>query len=169
MNEQLRAAICAGAKALRKLHADHHLAYRGHGDRRAALYEFHSNHDRLAMPGGLARCFAGVAENDEASIDLALTYLEVRPYYFRSQYHFKAFLRALRRAKLSTSQITRLENVRAQVRERKGLHRARESAPCTRCGHKRFLHDWVDECNECHRHGAQCKLEPPRIRWEYGA
>lgn len=97
--------IREGEAEIRRLHARIHEKYRDRekSDRarqewRAAGHEFHSRYSELAFPGGLECVFDRIREGDETTIETALIWLEVRPYFFRSGYHYKDILRSLRRA-----------------------------------------------------------------------
>jgi hypothetical protein len=81
-----------------------------------ACRDFHGNYDRLAFPGGyttnpkgtaLSRLVAG----DEYTMEAAICFLEIRPYFFRSGYMFKDILRKAKKAPLSEDQARRLQIV----------------------------------------------------------
>ena len=78
---------------------------------REAAQTFHANYDRLAFPGGLTRQFERLKKGDLEAIELAVRYLEVNPWYFRSGYHKADFLRLLKRQPLSDEQCARLRKV----------------------------------------------------------
>jgi hypothetical protein len=62
-----------------------------------------------------------LAENDPNTIETALCFLEVHPYFFHSQYIGTKLKRILKRAPLSPSQTTRLKNVLSRKPKRKGF------------------------------------------------
>jgi hypothetical protein len=72
---------------------------------------FHSRYNELAFPdgydGALDRLLAGNLDTVEA----ALCFLELRPYFFRSGYIFKEILLKAKRAPLSPEQQARLQSV----------------------------------------------------------
>jgi len=78
---------------------------------REAAQTFHSNYDRLAFPGGLAREFERQKNGDQEAIELAVQYLEANPWYFRSGYHKAEILKYLKRHPLTQEQCTRLRKI----------------------------------------------------------
>jgi len=88
-----------------------------------ACAEMHSRYAGLAFPGGqqgdvLKRILAG----DPRTMEAAICFLEVRPYFFRSGYMFKDILRKCRRAPLNVEQAARLKVIEEKLeqwRERK--------------------------------------------------
>jgi hypothetical protein len=83
-----------------------------------ACAEMHSRYSGLAFPGGydgdvLNRILSG----DPQSMEAAICFLEVRPYFFRSGYMFKDILRKCRRAPLSRGQGERLRAVEKRLSE----------------------------------------------------
>ena len=76
-----------------------------------ACAEFHRQYDALAFPGGYDAGIQKIREGDAGSIEYALAFLEVRPFFFRSQYMRTKFLRLLKRATLTGRQVQRLEKV----------------------------------------------------------
>ena len=51
-----------------------------------ACSEFHGRYDELAMPGGYRAVLEGLGRSDPGAIDIALCFVELRPYFFRSGY-----------------------------------------------------------------------------------
>ena len=76
-----------------------------------ACEEFHSRYDALAFPGGYASGLAKIREGDSGAIDDALAFLEIRPYFFRSQYIRTKLTRLLKHADLSSRQAERFGRV----------------------------------------------------------
>lgn len=72
-----------------------------------ACKEFHSNYDRLAFPGGLEGAYARILNGEPASVEAALSFIEVRPYFFRSGYMYKDLLRKLAKAPLEGKDLER--------------------------------------------------------------
>ncbi len=115
--------ITENADEIRLLHKRIHSAFqhRDEGPAKRAEWEqacrdFHANYNRLAFPGGywtdsknnaLSRILAG----DAYTIEAAICFLEVRPYFFRSGYMFKDILRKAKKAPLSEDQAARLNKV----------------------------------------------------------
>jgi hypothetical protein len=119
MQRDLRKLIEENAAELRRLHGRIHetFAQRGKSDtaRRAwsdACAEFHARYNVLAFPGAafddaLPRLLAGERNTMEA----ALVFLELRPYFFRSGYMHKKLLRYAKRAPFDKAQAQRLQVV----------------------------------------------------------
>jgi hypothetical protein len=84
---------------------------------REACKEFHARYDGLAFPGGYEAALRRLVEGDQTAIDAALTFLEVRPYFFRSGFMFSELLRKVKRAPLSPDQISRLQSIVTRQRE----------------------------------------------------
>lgn len=77
----------------------------------AACAEFHQHYERLAFPGGYATALKRLAEHDPNALDVALTFLEVRPYFFRSGYMWKTLLKRVQRVPMGTKQHARLQKI----------------------------------------------------------
>ena len=102
---------------------------------RDAGQEFHLRYDSLAFPGGLSVQWPKLIAGDPGTIDVALCFLECRPYYFRSGYHWSRILRRLKRASLSHKQAARLQAVvdrRADWQKQHPTLNARRRASSTR-------------------------------------
>ena len=93
---------------------------------------FHGSYDRLAMPGGYASLQFGLAEGDPNAAETALCFLELRPYFFRSGYMFKALLRKVKRARLDEDQRLRLLDVMRRQQAWKDKKKAGAAMPDTR-------------------------------------
>jgi hypothetical protein len=74
-----------------------------------ACEEFHRQYDALAFPGGYAAGLEKLRAGDTYAIESALAFLEVRPYFFRSQYIRTKLKRLLKHAQLTARQTARLE------------------------------------------------------------
>ena len=103
---------------IRKLHGRIHETYKQRGKVPGATErwsraceEFHARYDSLAFPGGYETAVARMAQGDAEAIEAALCFVELRPYFFRSGYMFKTFLRKLKRAQLDVRQTERFERV----------------------------------------------------------
>lgn len=76
-----------------------------------ACEEFFVRYEELCLPGGWdERFFERILSGDEATIEVALCFLEVRPYFFRSGYLWKDILRKCKRAPMSGEQSERFGN-----------------------------------------------------------
>lgn len=74
-----------------------------------ACDEFHSQYDALAFPGGYRVAQENIQAGDNYAIENAIAFLEVRPYFFRSQYMRTKLIRLLKRAPLTPRQTQRLQ------------------------------------------------------------
>lgn len=108
------------AHGIVRLHQELHaaIARRSDGPSSHALWQvacsnFHSRYDELAFPGGPRTARNRLRASDPVAIEYALAFLEVRPYFFRSGYMFKEFIRVLRKCPLSDSQRDRYNFVKA--------------------------------------------------------
>lgn len=127
--------IDANATELRRLHARIHetlrTRHRSPEDRETwerACADFHAQYDRLALPGGYLGALDRLLVGDRQTIEAALSFVERRPFFFRSGYMFKDLLRKLKRAPLDSANAKRLESVvkaYAEYRDRRRhAHRA---------------------------------------------
>ena len=110
--------ILRNAEEIRELHGRIHETYKQRGKVPGATErwsraceEFHARYDGLAFPGGYETAVARMAQGDADAIEAALCFVELRPYFFRSGYMFKTFLRKLKRAQLDVRQTERFERV----------------------------------------------------------
>lgn len=83
-----------------------------------ACAEFHNQYDTLAFPGGYAAGLKKIQAGDSHAIEDALVFLELRPYFFRSQYIRTKLPRLLKRAQLTTRQIERFHKTLAADRKK---------------------------------------------------
>lgn len=65
-------------------------------------------------------------EGDLETMEAAICFLEVRPYFFRSGYMFDGLLRKVKHAPLSLEQRARLQVVADEVRARKASKREKQ-------------------------------------------
>jgi hypothetical protein len=66
--------------------------------------------DRLFL-GSFAQTMEKIQAGDEAAVEFGLVFIEVQPYYFRSQYHRTQLIRMLKHAPLSSLQAERLKRI----------------------------------------------------------
>jgi hypothetical protein len=83
-------------------------------DWKDACAAFHSGYDTLAFPGGYTGALERLLAGDPQTMEAAITFLELRPYFFRSGYLHKKLLRYSKRAPLSKAQSQRLGHVQAR-------------------------------------------------------
>jgi hypothetical protein len=116
--------IAVNAKIIRELHDRIHTTLRdrdtsyGRKIWSDACAEFHAKYDNLAFPGGYDRGLKLLAAGDLEMIEAALVFLEMRPYFFRSQYMCTKLLRLIKRAPLDALQAERLQTILATIHKK---------------------------------------------------
>jgi len=96
---------------------------------RLACEEFHARYDMLSFPGGYTGSLERIAAGDAHSIEAAICFVELRPYFFRSGYMYDSLIRKLKRAAFSRSQAARFAAVlerRAAWKNRKAISQPSE-------------------------------------------
>ncbi len=113
-----RGTIHENAKRMVELHKRIHEKYicrntseEAWNEWKQACAEFHSQYDALAFPGGYEIGLKKIQAGDFSAIENALAYLEVRPYFFRSQYTRTKLIRLLKHAQLLPQQAERFQKV----------------------------------------------------------
>lgn len=84
-----------------------------------ACDDYYSQYDALAFPGGYSVGLQKIKAGDTIAIEDALAFLEVRPYFFRSQYIRTKLKRLLKHAPLTTRQTERFQRVLEADKKRK--------------------------------------------------
>ncbi len=84
-----------------------------------ACDEFHHRFDALAFPGGLSHALESLGAGDTAKAEIAILYLELHPYFFRSQYIGTMLMRRLKKLPLQGELKDRFDAVLNATRERK--------------------------------------------------
>ena len=116
MKEQLepRSVIQRNAKRVNELHDRIHETFKhrdaspeARAEWSRACSDFHSQYDALAFPGGYTAALEKIPTGDSRAIEDALAFLEVRPFFFRSQYIRTKLTRLLKRAQLTFRQTER--------------------------------------------------------------
>jgi len=79
---------------------------------KAACEKFHASYDRLAFPGGLEGAYERILRGESASIEAALCFVEIRPYFFRSGYMYKDLLRKLSKVPLNDNDLKRYQAIK---------------------------------------------------------
>lgn len=116
--EAIKKHMLENAEEIRRLHARINETYRNRGKAPGATElwsraceEFHARYDGLAFPGGYDTALERIKNGDAEAIESALCFIEIRPYFFRSGYMYKIFMRKLKRAPLSDKQSKRFATV----------------------------------------------------------
>ena len=119
-----KSQIQQNARLIFQLHQRIHktFAHRDDNDQSRALWEnacseFHSKYSELAFPGGTSDIRERLRAGDKGTIEYALDFIDVRPYFFRSGYMYKDFLRVLRNCPLSETQRKRYDHLKARYDE----------------------------------------------------
>lgn len=122
--ERLKCEIQVGAREVSRLHARIHETFKTRGNSSndrdtwaTACEEFHSRYDELAFPGGYEGAEARIVAGDAKTIEAALCFLELRPYFFRSGYMHQSLLRKMKRAAVTKDQAERLQVVLERLSE----------------------------------------------------
>ncbi|MFL4596757.1 hypothetical protein ACJ6WI_05720 [Stenotrophomonas maltophilia] len=76
-----------------------------------ACAEYQLRYDQLAFPGGYDQALKLLAEHDPGTLDVVLTFLEVRPYFFRSGYMWKTLLKRAQRVPMGAKQQARMQRI----------------------------------------------------------
>jgi len=112
--EDIKQLIVKNAEEIRRLHESVHEAAT-HRDKSSAhrerwqrtAREFRQRYDALAFPGGFDGAYVRILSGDSEAIEAALCFLEIRPYFFRSGYMYRALVAKVRHANLSKNQSER--------------------------------------------------------------
>jgi hypothetical protein len=137
--EQLRVMMIENAAAINRLTRRIHETVKGRAKsaelRREwskACEEFHARYGELCMPGGYPPNFhERILAGDPAAIEVALCFLEVRPYFFRSGYLWKTILQKCKRVPMSAEQSERFATLlekHAEWKKLRGLSAKRGAA-----------------------------------------
>ncbi len=76
-----------------------------------ACSDFQSRYDQLAFPGGYSGALDRIRSGEVETIENALCFLEVRPYFFRSGYMFKDILKVINQISLDDKRAARLQSI----------------------------------------------------------
>lgn len=77
----------------------------------AACAEYALRYEQLAFPGGYDQALKLLAEHDPGTLDAALTFLEVRPCFFRSGYMWKTLLKRAQRVPMGVKRQARMQRI----------------------------------------------------------
>lgn len=98
-----------------QIHITYQNAHKGTKEREAwhlACKNFQQQYDNLAFPGGENTLYQRLAEGDFYTMEAAICFLEVRPYFFRSGYIYQKLMRKLKYVSLTQEQKARYEDVK---------------------------------------------------------
>lgn len=122
----MKHTIQHNAERIRQLHTQIHGTFKHRSESPEALAAwkqacaaFHSRYDALAFPGGLSAAFERLAAGDMATAETAIAYLEIHPYFFRSQYNATKFTRALKKLKLRSDLQRRFDAILGATQKRR--------------------------------------------------
>jgi hypothetical protein len=115
LRERLRTQLIENAAEINRLHRHIHETFQERDQSDAqylaweqAAEEFHLNYSRLCLPGGpYPDFYTHLRAGNPEMMEVALCFLEVRPYFFRSGYHWKAILQKCKHSPKSTEQAER--------------------------------------------------------------
>jgi len=130
-SDRIKQLMSDNAAVLRQLHRRIHETFDKRHLGRAqwkawenACREFHDRYDELAMPGGYGTVLEGLERSDPGAIDIALCFVELRPYFFRSGYMYTLLMRRLKKCAKTPEQAERharvVERAAAWREQRKG-------------------------------------------------
>lgn len=113
--ESLRAQMIENAAEINRLHRRVHETFSGTSTAEnsreewsGACREFHDRYAQLCIPGGWDSSFMDRLKVGEFhTVEAALCFLEVRPYFFRSGYMWKDLLRKCKRVRMNEEQASR--------------------------------------------------------------
>ena len=113
-SEEFKRQIRHNAQEIARLHARIRETYAlraTHGNKpwEDACREMHARYDSLVFPGGYDDdLLKRLASGERNTVEAALCFLEVRPYFFRSGYLWKDLLRMAKRAPMNKQHAARL-------------------------------------------------------------
>lgn len=119
-----KARIQQNARVITLLHERIHETFKHRDDNASsravwenACAEFHKGYQELAFPGGTTNVRERLRAGDVEAIEYAIDFLEIRPYFFRSGYMYKDFMRVLKNCPLTLSQRIRFEAIRERYEQ----------------------------------------------------
>lgn len=128
-----KSQIQQNARVIAQLHQriNETFAHRDDNDQGRLLWkdacsEFHNKFNELAFLGGTSDIRERLRTGDEEAIEYALDFIEVRPYFFRSGYMYKDFLRVLRNCPLSEAQRKRYDYLKARYTEYRNQRKTKD-------------------------------------------
>jgi hypothetical protein len=136
--ERLRLRMVENTAEINRLHGRIHETFRKREDGESfrkewsdACEEFHERYGQLCLPGGWDAGFKErLKSGDTGTVEVALCFLEVRPFFFRSGYMWKDLLQKCKGIPMSTEQAERFSTLLKKFEEYKLArdHKARRGA-----------------------------------------
>lgn len=125
----LRAKMIENAAEINRLHSRIHETLRRRDESeelrqewQTACEEFHARYEELFLPSGpYLNLYDQIKAGDPDTLEIALCFLELRPYFFRSGYHWKTILQKCKSAPMSGEQAERFALLLAKYNEWKKL------------------------------------------------
>jgi hypothetical protein len=71
------------------------------------------------FPGGYAKTFEGIQAGDGSAVEFGLVFVEVQPYFYRSQYIRTQLIRKLKQARKNSLHTDRLKHILETEHEKK--------------------------------------------------
>jgi len=114
------------AAEIRRLHQAVNDTFKGRSDSKYAMEawqracaEFSARYDQLAFPGGLGSAFERLAACDPPTAETAVLFLELHPYFHRSQYIATKLVQFLKKLELRSDLQERFDAITTATRERR--------------------------------------------------
>lgn len=125
--DRLREQMIENAAEINRLHGRIHETFRKREDGESfrkewsdACEELHGRYGQLCLPGGWDAGFKErLKSGDTGTVEVALCFLEVRPYFFRSGYMWKDLLQKCKGIPMSTEQAERFSTLLKKYEEYK--------------------------------------------------
>lgn len=125
----LRAKMIENAAEINRLRSRIHETFRRRDeseelwqDWQTACEEFHARYEELFLPGGpYLNFYYQIKAGDPDALEVALCFLELRPYFFRSGYHWKTILQKCKSAPMSGERAERFALLLEKYNEWKRL------------------------------------------------
>jgi hypothetical protein len=129
LREKLRAQMIENASEINRIYRRIHETFKRRDESdelrqewSQACNEAHLRYSELCLPGGwYPDLYDRIKAGDPDAIEVALCFLEVRPYFFRSGYHWKTILQKCKRAPMSGEQAERFKTLFENYNEWKKL------------------------------------------------
>jgi len=139
VREKLRIKMIENAAEINRLHGRIHETVKRRSESEKAKQEwsracgeFHAKYEELCLPGGPYTSFyERILAGDPRMIEVALCFLEVRPYFFRSGYHWKTIIQKCKRAPMTGDHAERFATLLQKYAHWRNERRASSKAGAT--------------------------------------